>query len=97
TVKNWAKLAYNSVASWLDGTGPEPPAISAVKGLDENLRLQDRIAQTLRALRHQQGALDLETIEARPVFEGDELTDLTAEKKNRAKNIIEDFMITANG
>ena len=55
------------------------------------------MAQKLRALRHQQGALDLETIEARPVFTGDELTDLAADKRNRAKDIIEDFMIAANG
>src|SRR5208283_854153 len=74
-----------------------PPAVGAVSGLDENLRLQDRVAQKLRALRHQQGALDLETIEARPVFTGDELTDLAADKRNRAKDIIEDFMIAANG
>jgi len=73
-----------------------PPEIGAVSGLDENLRLQDRVAQKLRAHRHQQGALDLETIEARPVFTGDELTDLVADKRNRAKDIIEDFMIAAN-
>ena len=66
-------------------------------GLDGNLRLQDRVAQKLRALRHSQGALDLETIEARPVFEGDEIKDLAADKRNRAKDIIEDFMIAANG
>jgi exoribonuclease-2 len=97
TVRNCAKLAYNSVAAWLEGTGPLPQAIGAVSGLEENLRLQDRIAQKLRALRHQQGALDLETIQARPVFEGDELIDLTADNQNRANDIIEDFMIVANG
>jgi exoribonuclease-2 len=97
TVRNWAKLAYNSVAAWLEGSGPMPQAIGAVSGLDENLRLQDRVAQKLRELRHVQGALDLETIEARPVFDGDELTDLAADTRNRAKDIIEDFMIAANG
>ena len=97
TVRNWAKLAYNSVAGWLEGSGPMPQEIGAVSGLDENLRLQDRVAQKLRALRHQHGALDLETIEARPVFDGDELKDLAADKRNRAKDIIEDFMIAANG
>jgi exoribonuclease-2 len=97
TVRNFAKLAYNSVAAWLEGSGPMPPAIGAVSGLDENLRLQDRVAQKLRALRHQQGALDLETLEARPVFDGDELQDLAADKRNRAKDIIEDFMIVSNG
>jgi VacB/RNase II family 3'-5' exoribonuclease len=97
TVRNRAKLAYNSVAAWLGGNGPIPQGIDTVKGLDENLRLQDRVAQKLKALRHQHGALDIETIEARPVFDGDELKDLKAEKKNRAKEIIEDFMIAANG
>ena len=97
TVRNRAKLAYNSVAAWLEGNGPMPQEIGTVKGLDENLRLQDRVAQKLKALRHLHGALDLETIEARPVFDGDELKDLEADNRNRAKDIIEDFMIAANG
>jgi len=97
TVRNRAKLAYNSVAGWLDDSGPMPQVIGTVDGLDENLRLQDRMAQKLKALRHVHGALNLETIEARPVFDGDELKDLEAERKNRAKEIIEDFMIAANG
>jgi len=96
-VRNRARLAYNSVAAWLEGGGPMPQGIDAVSGLDENLRLQDRVAQKLKALRHRHGALDLETIEARPVFDGDELKDLEADRKNRAKDIIEDFMIAANG
>ena len=96
-VHNRAKLAYNSVGMWLEGKGPMPQAIGAVSGLDENLRLQYRTAQKLKSLRHQHGALDLETIETRPVFEGDEIKDLEAEKRNAAKDIIEDFMIAANG
>ena len=95
-VRNRAKLAYNSVASWLEGNGPIPKEIGMVKGLDENLRLQDSMAQKLKGLRHLHGALDLETIETHPVFDGDELKDLEAEKKNRATEIIEDFMISAN-
>ena len=97
TVRNRAKLAYNGVAGWLEGRGPMAEAIGAVGGLDDNLRLQDRVARQLKALRHQHGALDLETIEARPVFDGDELKDLEADTRNRAKDIIEDFMIAANG
>ncbi|HVY76526.1 MAG TPA: RNB domain-containing ribonuclease [Puia sp.] len=96
-VRNFAKLAYNSVADWLDGTGDEPEPIKAVRGLDENLRLQDQVAQKLKAIRFAQGALDFETIEARAVFEGDQIRDLQADVKNRAKTIIEDFMIAANG
>jgi len=97
TVRNRAKLAYNSVAAWIEGNGPMPEGIGAVKGLDENLRLQDRVARQLKALRHLHGALDLETIEARPVFDGDEIKDLEADTRNRAKEIIEDFMIAVNG
>jgi VacB/RNase II family 3'-5' exoribonuclease len=96
-VRNRAKLAYNSVAVWLESIGPVPQEIEKIQGLDENIRLQDRVAQKLKALRHLNGALDLETIEARPVFDGDELKDLEPENKNRAKGIIEDFMIAANG
>ncbi len=96
-VRNQAKLAYNSVAAWLDGQGPMPEAVAAVPGLAENLRLQDRVAQQLKALRHEHGALELQTLEARPVFAGDEIQDLRADERNRAKEIIEDFMIAANG
>jgi exoribonuclease-2 len=96
-VRNHAKLAYNSLAAWLDEQGPAPPAMTAVAGLDENLRVQDRVAQSLRELRHRQGALSLETIQSRPQFEGDELRQLNIERPNRAKQIIEDFMIAANG
>lgn len=97
TVRNHAKLAYNSVAAWLEGNGSMPQEIGAVKGLDENLRLQDNVAQKMKGLRHTHGALDLETIEMRPVFDGEELKDLEVDNKNRAKDIIEDFMISANG
>ncbi|MCG6534999.1 MAG: RNB domain-containing ribonuclease, partial [Syntrophales bacterium LBB04] len=96
-VPNHAKLAYDSVAAWLEGTGIVPGAIDAVKGLDENLRLQDRAAQRLKTNRGIHGALSLETIEAKPIFDGDEVCDLQVEEKNRAKELIEDFMIAANG
>ena len=46
-VRNRAKLAYNSVAAWLEG-GHVPAAVAAVPGLDENLRLQDRAAQRMK-------------------------------------------------
>lgn len=96
-VVNRAKLAYNSVAAWLAGTGPVPAAIAAVAGMDAQLRLQDAVAGTLRRVRQAHGALDLDTIEARPVFDGELLTDLRPDERNRAKDLIEDFMIAANG
>jgi ribonuclease R len=96
-VRNYARLAYDSVAAWLDGNGRVPEAVAAARGLDENLRLQDRAAQRMKNFRHIHGALSLETIEARPIFDGDQIRDLEVEKKNCAKDIIEDFMIAANG
>jgi VacB/RNase II family 3'-5' exoribonuclease len=96
-VLNRAKLAYNSVAAWLDGTAPAPPPLATVPGLDEQLRTQDRVAQAMKTLRHQRGALSLETLETRVVFDGDLIADLRPEEKNRAKELIEDFMIAANG
>jgi VacB/RNase II family 3'-5' exoribonuclease len=97
SVQNHAKLAYNSVAAWLEGKGSVPEAVVAVKGLEENLRLQDKIAQQMKNLRHTHGALSLETIETKPIFDGDQIRSLEIEEKNRAKEIIEDFMIAANG
>jgi len=97
TVYNRAKLAYDSVAAWLEGEGEAPAALAAVPGLDENLRLQDQVAQTLREKRHRHGALDLETSEPRAVFRDGELADLEEQRKNRARELIEDLMIAANG
>jgi exoribonuclease-2 len=96
-VRNHAKLAYNSVAAWLEKEGPIPGPIAAVSGLDEQIRIQDRTAQRLRNVRQDRGALSLETIEATPVFDGDRLTDLKVERSNRAKELIEDLMVAANG
>jgi len=96
-VRNRAQLAYNAVAAWLDGASPPPSRLAGVPGLAEQLRRQDAVAQRLKAARHEHGALSLETIEARPVFRDGQLEDLRAEEKNRAKELIEDFMIAANG
>ncbi len=96
-VRNHAKLAYNSVAAWLEQKAGIPEEIAGVQGLADNLKLQDRAAQSLKSIRHLHGALSLETIEAKPVFDGDQIRSLEIEEKNRAREIIEDFMIAANG
>jgi VacB/RNase II family 3'-5' exoribonuclease len=97
TVRNRAKLAYRSVAAWLDGSAPPPPRVQEVPGLDAQLRLQDEVAHRLRRKRFERGALSLETPEARAVFDGGTLSDLVPEERNRAKELIEDLMIAANG
>jgi len=97
SVVNRAKLAYDSVAAWLDGSGPAPKALAAVPGMDAQIRMQDRVAQAMRQERQSHGALRLESTELRAVFDGDALQDLLPDRKNRAKELIEDFMIAANG
>ena len=96
TVHNHAKLAYSSVGAWLEGRAPIPQAVEAVPGLAENLRIQDNVAQTLKAQRHERGALELKTLEARPLFSDGEIVDLRLDEKNKAHELIEDFMIAAN-
>ena len=96
-VVNRAKLAYNAVGAWLAGTGPAPPGVAAVAGMDQQLRTQDNVAQSLRAVRRARGALDLQTIETQPVFSAGILSDLLPDAPNRAKQLIEELMVAANG
>ena len=96
-VRNRAKLAYDSVSAWLDaGSGP-PPALASVEGLADQLHTQDRVAQALRKHRLAQGALDFDRAEVTAVMEGDHITDLKSVHGGRARDLIEDFMIAANG
>ena len=94
-VLNRAKLTYDGVAAWLDGHAP-PPSLAAVDGLDRQLRQQDLVAQALRRVRYERGALNFETVQAKPVVNDGVLTDLRADERNRAKELIEDFMIASN-
>jgi len=96
-VRNQAKLAYSSVGAWLEGSSPPPPKVAASPVLQDQLRVQDRIGRSLGLCRSRRGALNLASQEARAVFMGDLLTDLRIEEKNRAKDLIENFMIAANG
>jgi len=93
-VNNKAKLVYEQVGAWLEGRGTAPHGGQVIA---DQLKLQDEAAQRLRKLRHLHGALDLETIEANPVMKGDEIVDLQVQDQNRARELIEDLMIAANG
>lgn len=94
SVRNRAKLTYNSVEAWLarDGTPPE-----AATGIMDQIRIQHEAARRLNQRRHEEGALDLETIESRATVVNGRVVDLRREKKNRARSLIEDIMIAANG
>ncbi len=93
-VKNQAKLAYGNVGAWLDGHGTLPAAATAA--IQDQLRVQDTVAQTLRANRAMRGALSLETIEAQSVMRADQTMSVELVQKTRASHLIEDFMIAAN-
>ena len=74
-VRNRAKLAYNSVAAWLDGKAADPAAHRRRAGDGQQIRIQDQVAQAMERVRHEHGALTLETIEARAVFDRGVLSD----------------------
>ena len=96
-VRNRAQLAYPSVGAWLEGKGDPPAKVAASSDLAAQLKIQDKAAQQLVGCRFQHGALDLETIETRPVTLGDEIIDIAQLEKNRATSLIEEFMVAANG
>ena len=96
-VKNRAQLAYPSVGAWLEGKAQPPEKVAASAELAAQLKLQDAAAQRMEGSRFQHGALDLETIETRPVLITDQVVGIAPIQKNRATSLIEEFMVAANG
>ena len=96
-VHNRAQLAYPSVGAWLEGTAAAPPKVAASADLAAQLKLQDTAAQRMGGNRFQHGALDLETIETRPVLVTNQIIGIAPVQQNRATSLIEEFMIAANG
>jgi VacB/RNase II family 3'-5' exoribonuclease len=96
-VHNHVQLAYSSTGAWLEGIGPLPEALEGTPELCDNLRLQHEVAQRLRTRRYERGALRLETLEVQARFDGDTVSGLVVEPRDQAKDLIEDFMIAANG
>ena len=96
-VRNHAKLVYEEVGAWLEGTGEVPATVRDTPGLEAQLRLQLEAMRLLRHRRHEQGALELETVEAEPVLEDGVVRDLVVQRQNLARCLIEEFMVAANG
>lgn len=96
-IRNHARLTYNAVGAWLEGQGPAPDAIAKSPELAAQVRLQDAAAQRLRRERYRNGALDIETIETRAVLMDARVVGVERQEKTRATELIEDFMIAANG
>ncbi len=96
-VRNKAQLTYNAVGAWLEGTAPPPPKLTASPDLQAQLKLQDQVAQALRKLRYEHGALNLDTSEVVPLLVNGGVVDVAKATKNHATDLIEDFMVAANG
>jgi VacB/RNase II family 3'-5' exoribonuclease len=96
-VRNKAQLTYNAVGAWLEGTATAPPKVAASQELQAQLKLQDQVAQALRKLRYANGALNIDTAEVTPLLLNQQITGVATVEKNRATELIEDFMIAANG
>jgi len=96
-VRNKAQLQYNSVGAWLEGKAPGPPKVAASSDLQAQLKLQDEVAQKLKTQRFEHGALNLQTDEVHPLVLNDQVVDVVKQQKNRATELIEDFMVAANG
>lgn len=95
-VHNQAQLTYNGVGPWLEGKAPAPAKVAASPQLQAQLKLQDEIAQSLKTARFRHGALNIENIEAHPVMLNNQVVEIEKQEKNRATELIEDFMIAAN-
>ena len=96
-VRNNAQLAYDAVSAWLEDQGELPAAAARVAGMEAQLHLQDALAQKLRVLRRAQGSLELETFQPHALFDGERITDIRLQMHNRARQLIEEFMIATNG
>jgi exoribonuclease-2 len=95
-IRNKAQLTYNAVGGWLENWSGAPNNEAASTDLQSQLKLQDEVAQALKNERYRHGALNIETIEVRPVVLNDKVVDVVKQEKNRATELIEDFMIAAN-
>jgi exoribonuclease R len=95
-VHNRAKLTYDAVGMWLEDKAPPPPAIVRSAELGRQVRLQHEAAQRLRRARAVAGALNFESVEATPVVVHGKVVDLAVARRNRAREMIEDFMVAAN-
>ncbi len=96
-VRNQAQLQYNSVGAWLEGAAAAPPKVAASSDLQAQLHLQDEVAQKLKTRRYENGALNLQTDELHPLLLNDQVVGVVKQEKNHATELIEDFMIAANG
>src|SRR5579864_743896 len=96
-VRNRAQLTYNGVGGWLEGSSAAPPKVAASADLAAQLKLQDEAAQILFKERQRLGALDIDRVEAEAIIADGHVQGINTREKNRASELIENFMVAANG
>ncbi len=96
-VTNKTQLTYSGVGNWIDSGASIPDKVAKNAALESQLRLQAKIAVALRTTRLDNGALEIETVEARAVTDNGKVTGIEKTQKNTATDMIEDFMVAANG
>jgi VacB/RNase II family 3'-5' exoribonuclease len=96
-VRNQAQLTYNGVGPWLEGRAAAPAKVAASAGLATQLKLQDEVARILLGERQRLGALNLDRVEAEAVVTDGQVMGIHTRQKNRASDLIENFMVAANG
>jgi len=96
-IRNQAQLTYNGVGPWLEGTAAAPPKVAANPALAAQLKLQDEAAELLAEERQRMGALNIDRTEPEAVISDGQVHSIGAHKRNRATDLIENFMVAANG
>lgn len=94
-VRNHIKLAYENVAEFLEGDTVSAE-FKRFPWITDQIRLQDKVAVRLRRYRIAKGALEFESIESSVVVEGDEIKGLDSVRPNKARKLIENFMVASN-
>lgn len=96
-VRNRAQLTYNGVGAWLEGRSAAPPKVAASADLAAQLKLQDEAAQILFEERQRMGALNIDRVETEAIVTDGQVQGIATREKNRATELIENFMVAANG
>jgi VacB/RNase II family 3'-5' exoribonuclease len=96
-VQNRAQLTYNGVGPWLEGRAAAPSKVAGSADLAAQLKLQDEAAQILHDERQRLGALNIDRVETEAIIADGQVRGIEARKKNRATELIENFMVAANG
>ncbi|MDY4788571.1 MAG: ribonuclease R [Bacilli bacterium] len=89
-IKSFKRLNYDDVNAYFNHEYQFDPRIE--KSLDLALEL----SSILRKVKEERGELDLETKEAKIIYQNNKIVDIKLRKQGEGEKIIEDFMIIAN-